>query len=140
MVTLSGVGVAAAKPFDTPPTPALCAGGVAVPQSFVAGDNGSLPPESVTYVINEQGGPGAMVAWLNVTEALSGAVAFGTVDLEPTPIGETAVAPLAMAETGPGTVLSAMFGLYENSRGETCVLLPGFTSDEVPAGTAVAAD
>ncbi|MBD8507863.1 hypothetical protein HT102_15345 [Hoyosella sp. G463] len=136
LVAVAAAQGAAAKPFDTPPSPVLCASGVAVPQTFVQGGANSLPPGSVTYVINEQGGSGAMVAWVNLDSIETGQLRFGTAPLEPTPIGDEATAPIALVETGEGTVLSAMAGVYENAQGETCILLPGFTSDDVPGAPA----
>ncbi|WP_278315307.1 hypothetical protein [Lolliginicoccus levis] len=136
IVAVAAAQGATAKPFDTPPTPALCASGLAVPQTFVEDAANSLPPGTITYVINEQGGPGAMVAWVNVDSVQTGQVRFGTAELEPTPIGDDALAPIAVVETGEGTVLSAMLGAYENAQGETCILLPGFTSDDVPGAAA----
>ncbi|MBB3036160.1 hypothetical protein [Hoyosella altamirensis] len=127
---------AQAKPFDTPPNPVFCSGGIAAPHSYVQADDNNLPPELIAYVINERGGPGAMVSWLNLSQLETGNLLFGTEDLEPTELDEDFVRPITLVETGAGTVVSAMYGLYENARGELCLLLPGVTTDQVPSAPA----
>lgn len=124
--------VAIAKPFEIPPTPVLCASGIATPHSYAQGGDINLPPEIVAYVINEEGGEGAMVTWLNVSELLNGTFTFGTEELAPYTLEDGFVRPLVIANTGPGTVVSTMYGFYENAAGEQCLLLPGVTTDEVP--------
>lgn len=135
-VALAMPAPAAAKPFDTPPTPVFCSAGVAAPHSYVQAPDNNLPPEVVAYVINEAGGPGAMVSWLNLSELETGNIAFGTEDLVPTTLEEDFVRPLVLADTGAGTVVSALYGLYENAQGEMCLLLPGITTDQVPGESA----
>jgi hypothetical protein len=122
--------LASAKPFDSPPTALNCASGVGQVASLVNSENENIPPGQVFYSIAELGGPGATVGWLN-TDTMQ----YGTVPLEPTQLfpENPAKVPLGTAATGGGTVISAVFGMYQNAAGETCLLLPGTTTDEVPA-------
>lgn len=121
--------LAAAKPFDTQPTAALCASGFAGVQTLVHSETPVVPPGKVFFAINEQGGAGATATWLNLSTGQ-----MGSAPLVPTQLveGAEAKAPIALADTGVGTVVSTVFGVYQNAKNETCVLLPGVTTNEVP--------
>ncbi|AEF42776.1 hypothetical protein [Hoyosella subflava] len=120
--------IAGAAPFDNQPTVVLCESGIAGVQSVVNTDNDAVPAEHIFYVINEQGGDGANVGWLNIDS-----FQFGTQPLVPTEfLADNVFVPLALAETGPGMVISAVYGIYENAAGEMCGVIPGFTTDQVP--------
>ncbi|AXY49240.1 hypothetical protein [Rhodococcus ruber] len=41
--------------------------------------------------------------------------------------------PIALAETEPGPVVSAVYGMHTNTEGQTCLLLPGLDLTQVPA-------
>ncbi|MCW4352164.1 hypothetical protein ONR57_02495 [Hoyosella sp. YIM 151337] len=127
---IAAPAVAAAAPFDSQPTVLFCESGMAAVQSVVHTNNDAVPPGEIFYVINEQGGDGANVGWLNIDS-----FQFGTQPLIPTEfLADGVFVPLTLAETGPGTVVSVVYGVYENAAGEMCGVIPGFTTDAVPAG------
>lgn len=122
--------MASARPFDAPATAILCESGVSAVQSIIHADNEAVPAGSVFYAINEQGGEGATAAWFNTAT-----MQFGMVPLVPTQLfpSSPAKAPIGVAETGAGQVISAVYGFYENAAGENCFVLPGVTTDTVAA-------
>jgi hypothetical protein len=122
--------LANAKPFDSQPTPLFCTSGMAAVQTLINSESPLIPGGNVFYAINEQGGPGAMITWANVSTGQIGTAPIVPTQLVPT---DPAMAPIALLETGAGTVLSAVYGSYTNAAGEMCVLVPGFTTNEVPA-------
>lgn len=120
-----GAGSAAAEPIDIQPTPLLCSAGIPDVQSVTHDEQEAVEAEEILYVVNEAGGGGATVSWINVNTGVSGSATFeGAADWHNIPV--------AHAEPEAGTVLSAVWGLHENAAGEQCFLLPGIDIAQVP--------
>lgn len=117
-VVLAAPGPASAAPIDVQPTPLFCAGGIAPVQSLTHADNDGIEPDDLLFVVDEQGKSGPNVNWINVDTGETGAgvmaPAEGIVD-----------ARALLVEPEGGTAVSAVWGNYENSKGENCFLLPG---------------
>lgn len=126
---LAGAGLAAAAPIEIQPTPMLCPGGIGAAESQVAIDNAILDPEQVFYFLRDANGTGAQVAYLNLTTGITGSQAFTNAPAD-TPWISTL--PIALAETGAGPVVSAVYGMHTNTAGESCFLLPGLDLSQVP--------
>lgn len=142
--TVAAIGVCAASALilpsaasaetlfdDPPPSTHLCASGLgdATVEAETHADEDAIAPGDVSFEIDEGAGTGANVAWVN-TDTWQ----FGSILL--TPQGDDAE-PEATVTTGPGKVLAAIYGIYTNGEGETCVLLPGVSQNvAVPAPAA----
>jgi hypothetical protein len=122
-------GVAAGAPIDMQPTPMLCAGGIGDAESQVATDNATLDGEQVFYFLRDANGKGAQVSYLNLATGATGSQAFANAPADTPWIGTL---PIALAETGAGPVVSAIYGMHTNTAGESCFLLPGIDFAQVP--------
>lgn len=69
-------------------------------------------------VCNEQGKTGPDVNWINVNTGETGAGVMA-------PEKGILNAPALLVEPEGGTAITAVWGMYENSKGENCFLLPG---------------
>ncbi|QSE87886.1 hypothetical protein JWS13_04530 (plasmid) [Rhodococcus pseudokoreensis] len=123
----TGLGVAA--PIDIQPTPMLCPAGIGAAESQVATDNATLGGEQVFYFLRDPNGKGAHVAYLNLATGVAGSQAFANAPAGTPWIGTL---PIALAETGAGPVVSAVYGMHTNTAGEACILLPGLDLSQVP--------
>ena len=123
--TVAVAGAAAAEPIDIQPTPLLCQGGIATVQSVTHTEQEAVEAEELLFVVNEQGGEGGTINWFNLSNGTSASASFAP--------DEQFRVPNALVEPEAGTVISAVWGMYENSDGENCFLLPGIDLAEVPA-------
>jgi hypothetical protein len=122
----AGAGTATAAPIDVQPIPLMCASGIAPVQSVTHDEQPAVEPEEILYLVNEPGGSGATVSWININTGLTGSDVLAE---KGGPFGT----PGVIAEPEAGTVLSAVWGLHENVKGEQCFLLPGLDMAQVPA-------
>ncbi|MFD4366801.1 hypothetical protein [Rhodococcus sp. NPDC058521] len=109
--------------FDNPPPTAhLCPAGLAdsTVVAQTSGDENDVQPGQVSFEIDEGTGTGANVAWINTNT-----MRLGSMAMTPGDDGE----PEALATTGPGPVMAAVYGIYTNDVGENCLLVPGVNTD-----------
>lgn len=126
---LAAAGTAPAETtFDNPPPMAyLCPAGLADSEvvAQTSADEDDVAPGQVSFEIDEAEGNGANIAWVNTDT-----VHLGSTAMAPGEDGE----PEAVVTTGPGAVMAAVYGIYTNDVGETCLLVPGVnTNITVPA-------
>ena len=107
----------------------LCPAGIGAAESQVATDNATLDPEHVFYFLRDANGKGAQVAYLNLATGVTGSQAFTNAPADTPWIGTL---PIALADTGAGPVVSAIYGMHTNTAGESCFLLPGIDIAQVP--------
>ncbi|MFZ2526207.1 MAG: hypothetical protein WAX14_00935 [Rhodococcus sp. (in: high G+C Gram-positive bacteria)] len=124
--TMTAAGVATASPIDIQPTPLLCPDGIAVVQSVTHDEQEAVEAEELLFVVNEQGGSGGTINWFNLGNGTSGNASFG-------PAEDWHNIPVALVEPEAGTVVSAVWGMYQNAQGQNCFLLPGIDVATVPA-------
>lgn len=115
---LAAPGMASAKLIDVQPTLLFCGGGIAPVQSLTHADNDKIEPDDLLFVVNEQGKTGPNVNWINVDTGETGAGVMA-------PEKGISNAPALLVEPEGGTAISAVWGMYENAKGENCFLLPG---------------
>lgn len=125
---LIGTSTAFAEPFDTQPTTLFCEGGIGSVESQTGATNESLDETQIFYYILEPNATGAQVAYLNIS---NGQVGFSDFVNAPEDAGIIRTLPIAASDTGPGTVVSAVFGLVRNAEGQTCLALPGLDVEQI---------
>ncbi|NGP06674.1 hypothetical protein G6038_14530 [Rhodococcus sp. 14C212] len=122
--SLAAPGLASASPIDVPPTPLLCSY-VAPIHSVTETDSDALEEGQLFFAVGEQKAQNGQVNWINTATWQSGGAS-----LTATP--QSGDVPIALLNTGPGTVVSAVWGPHQNAKGENCFLLPGIDLSQVP--------
>ncbi|MFD1810662.1 hypothetical protein [Rhodococcus gannanensis] len=117
-VVIAPAAAWAGTSFDNPPPSCVPTGlGDATVEAETGAEESELTPGTVEFEIDDGAGTGANVVWVNTDNWR-----FGTVML--TPHGDEAE-PKATVESGPGQVMAAVYGLYTDAEGQSCLLLPG---------------
>ncbi|MFC4605745.1 hypothetical protein [Rhodococcus kronopolitis] len=115
---LAAPALASAALIDVQPTALLCKSGIAPVQSLTHADQEAIEPDDLLFVVNEQGKSGPNVNWININTGETGADVMS-------PTEGIFNAPAVLVEPEGGTAISAVWGMYENAKGENCFLLPG---------------
>jgi hypothetical protein len=105
-----GPALALAAPFDVQPAPAIC------PNGMAPADATPLPGGRLAISVPE--GPpagGGRVVWTNTSTGANGIATLAN-------NGSRAE---FVANTGPGTVVTVLDGVYTNGAGQPCVLVQG---------------
>ncbi|RVW05930.1 amidohydrolase [Rhodococcus spongiicola] len=105
-----GSAVALAAPFNVQPTPTICPGGMG-PVDVTALPGGRL----AVSVPEPPPAGGGRVVWVNTSTGATGITTL-------TNNGDRAE---VIADTGPGTVITTIDGVYTNGAGQPCVLAQG---------------
>ncbi|NLV79064.1 MAG: hypothetical protein GXY65_06900 [Rhodococcus sp.] len=126
----AGSGLASAEPIDIQPTTLACGSGIGEVFSQTTAENPVVEDGQIFYYIMDKGATGAQLAYVNLATGQVGVSPFALAPADTPWIGDL---PVNLVQTTPGTVVSAVFGLVQNTEGETCVVLPGIDVTDLPA-------